>query len=329
MSIRKMISYRTVWMGAAMLWIMLYHSGLKLPGILEGIRSCGYGGVDVFIFASGVGNYYSYTRDENPLRFLKRRLLKLAPAYLVFIISWCLVHVLSGRMSIVNVPRNLFGLQGFSAAGNFNWFITGILICYLLTPYLASCVRKNSPGKCLLLTAALVIVSAAFVNDGDLIIMVTRLPVYVAGMIFAKYDGKNVKEIRLPLFLMFAAGIAALTLVRIYAEKYLWNYGLHWYPFLLIVPFLCLAISQISDFWERHGLGIINRFFEKTGGISFEIYLLHIFVFQEFQRFFSGSAFDSGGMWCLVILFSLLCAWLYSIMIRKMIGLAQGKQAKA
>ena len=160
MNIKKMMSYRAVWMGVAILWIMFFHSGLKLEGPLIGIKVIGYGGVDIFILASGLGNYYSYLRDEKPLNFLKRKLFRLAPIYIPFICVWCALKVVSGKLSLLYVPGNILGIQGFSSEGeSFNWYLTCIMICYLLTPYLASFVRKSSFKKNILLVLVLIIIS--------------------------------------------------------------------------------------------------------------------------------------------------------------------------
>ncbi len=89
-----MIAYRSTWMGIAMLWIMIYHTNIVFPSVFKFFKMVGYGGVDIFIFASGIGNYYSYLKDKSPLDFLKRRIIRLAPAYLPVIIVWCIYYIL-------------------------------------------------------------------------------------------------------------------------------------------------------------------------------------------------------------------------------------------
>lgn len=229
MTVKKMISYRSVWMGFAMLWVIVYHVRLTCPiGLLQQIKSMGYAGVDIFLFAAGIGNYYSYFKDESPLDFLKRRIKRLAPTYVPFMVVWCLVKVLQGQLDPMYIAGNLLGVQGFSESGIFfNWYLTCLVICYLLTPYLGAFVRKNSLKKNLVLMGAMVLLSTAFWNDTGMIVSFARLPLYVAGMICAKYDevqirGKHV----LAGGLFCGAGLAALFLADRFLHDYLWPYGL-------------------------------------------------------------------------------------------------------
>ena len=215
MSAKKMISYRSIWMGIAMLWIMAFHSKISVSShrVLQFLIQIGYGGVDIFIFASGIGNYYSYLRDENPLAFLARRIKRLAPTYIPIILIWCIYYVSQGWINVWNVPGNILGVQGRSAdGGSFNWYIACIIICYLITPYLATCVKKNDLKKNLLLVIVLIIISFAFLNDHQAIIIYTRLPIYAVGMIIAKYEEFDLTRIRFLLLLMFFAGGVFLVL---------------------------------------------------------------------------------------------------------------------
>ena len=46
--------------GAAILWIMLFHSSMEIAWEpLHLIKATGYAGVDVFLFLSGIGLFYS------------------------------------------------------------------------------------------------------------------------------------------------------------------------------------------------------------------------------------------------------------------------------
>ena len=72
-----------------MLWILLFHIPMELPGAgLRLFRQLGYGGVDLCLFASGVGCFYSLSKDPDAGRFLGRRLWRLGPVYLIFMLFW-------------------------------------------------------------------------------------------------------------------------------------------------------------------------------------------------------------------------------------------------
>ena len=72
--------YRSELMGAAMLWVMLFHAAdltFPIPG-LDLFRAAGFGGVDIFILLSAMGLSLSLSRLEQEYgAFLARRGLRL------------------------------------------------------------------------------------------------------------------------------------------------------------------------------------------------------------------------------------------------------------
>ena len=55
MSFKDIIKYRNIWMGLAILWTIFYHAEIWPAGdFLTWIKTIGYGGVDIFLFASGI-----------------------------------------------------------------------------------------------------------------------------------------------------------------------------------------------------------------------------------------------------------------------------------
>ncbi len=318
MKISKMISYRSVWMGFAMIWVVLYHCGLVLPGGLDHLKGVGYGGVDIFLFASGIGNYYSYNKDEDPLKFMRRRIKRLAPAYVPIVLLWCMWVVVTEGLYPWYITGNLLGVQGISAGGrSFNWYIICILICYLLTPYLASYIKKHNDVKSLILILLLIVMSAAFFKDSKRIIIMARIPVYALGMLFAKHDNVDVKRVRMPLFALFAFGVVVLEVACRYVGDYMWNYGLYWYPFIMIAPFMCLMISELSALLEKRGTSKVVGFFSFIGGISFEIYLVHVLTFDIFKTLATDGPYDNNWTWSACLLVTFFLAWLYSLLLKK------------
>ena len=75
--------YRGELMGAAMLFIILFHVGLSRGDPFYGLRRCGNVGVDMFLFLSGVGLWYSWTKNPSFTHFFKRRYLRIYPVWLL------------------------------------------------------------------------------------------------------------------------------------------------------------------------------------------------------------------------------------------------------
>ena len=70
-------------MGAAIVFIILFHVPLARGDAFFGLRRCGNIGVDMFLFLSGVGLWYSWVRTPSFRQFYKRRLLRIFPTWLV------------------------------------------------------------------------------------------------------------------------------------------------------------------------------------------------------------------------------------------------------
>lgn len=287
MTVKKMISYRPVWMGIAILWVLFFHSELDLPYPLSYLLQVGYGGVDIFIFASGVGNYYSYLKDESPLDFFKRKIIRLAPAYVPIVLLWCLYSVIFRELSVWAVIGNLFGVQYLSTSGEaFNWYISGILVCYLITPYLAKFVQNNKLKRnLLLLVIALVVVSLSFISDYKPLIIITRMPTYAIGMIFAKYEDANIRKIAAFLVGGFVIGnIALFLLIRNTTTVFLRVNGLYWYPFIIMAPGICWILSELSALCEKCYLNKSVVIFKFLGSFTFEIFLVNTFAMCIFEK---------------------------------------------
>lgn len=289
MELRKTFQYRSLWIGAALLWITFFHSGFSTGSVLlELFKIFGYGGVDICLFASGIGCYYSLEKDPDILRFLKRRICRLGPVYLCFIVPWLIWHRCTGEMPFTAVIGNLLGIQTFvSWTYHFNWYISCLLVCYLCIPYLKRITDSVDRSwqdwlVCLLLVAA----GIPFWNtDCRNLIILSRLPVLYAGLLCAKKakQGYVLKPADY-LISLLAAGFGAISLLvfQKYMPDLLLSCGMNWYPFFLIAPGTCILLSLVAEKTERSSLLCwINKALQWAGYYSFELYLVHIFLFEE------------------------------------------------
>jgi peptidoglycan/LPS O-acetylase OafA/YrhL len=103
-------------------------------------------------------------------------------------------------------------------------------------------------------------------------------------MVFAQMCKENKKISSrniIVLIVAFIFGLISILAFKKSASSYLWSYGLYWYPFILIAPPLCIAISGISmllkkNKWTRP----IISFLSLCGDYSFEMYLVHILLIE-------------------------------------------------
>lgn len=292
-------------MGLAIIWIALYHlpSHTTIP-VLGFLQDIGYGGVDIFVLLSGFGVYHSLKKDSNAGTFLGRRLSRLLPSYLPFIIMWMLVRFLTYQIYFTEVCGNLTMTGWWNGDSNqFNWYVDGILLFYILAPYIYGWITGgnacesskngvNFAGKiisslacrCIIAMAISLVISMAFLH-GQLLMAMSRLPLFVLGMITAcsmddEKLGRLFKGI-LPVIIwnvIMLIGFSGMYYC-LYLQDRLdrWHYGLWWYPFILIAPGLVIDLGFIKTG------GLTSRFISTIGTASFEIFLWHLFIFETAQ----------------------------------------------
>ena len=307
---KRLLQHRSVWMGIAIIWIVWYHSGIDFGlSILRHIQEIGYGGVDIFFFASGIGCYFSLSSDDDVGRFMKRRLTRLMPTYLIFIVVWLAYTAVIGSFHYQMAIGNIFAIQSFTGLGRgFNWYITTLLLFYILAPYFKKLIDKSSPVGKLLFLLFLIAFSIPFWGTAEYIVCVSRLPIFYFGMLSSSFC-KSERKI-LPLHIIaacisFLIGTLALGFFTVYYPKYLWDYGLYWYPFILMTAPLCMAISGIAIFLERFKITKpIVSFLALCGKYSFEIYLVHVLFFAITRYLIKKQLVSGSGnlIWSITIL---------------------------
>lgn len=87
--------YRSALMGAAMLFVMFFHVTMPKSYMMYGVVRCGNIGVDMFLFLSGIGLWYSWTKQPSLKHFFKRRYLRIYPAWLIMALLFYIPNYLN------------------------------------------------------------------------------------------------------------------------------------------------------------------------------------------------------------------------------------------
>ncbi|MDD3336635.1 MAG: acyltransferase [Eubacteriales bacterium] len=275
-------SFRDELKGLAILWVVFFHAQLGLQGPLRGFQQLGYGGVDLFFFMTGFGLYHSLSKDSDLGRYWSRRILRLVPAFLPLCVLWLALMLPTLRLSLVPAVQTVLGnllMIGYwaQAPQMMNWYLSGLIMVILLAPILFACLNraKNPQGAALGMICLSVLAGVCFAFD-ERLIMVARLPVFVLGMWFAM---PRRQEIRQPAakaaayVAAFALGAVSLFLCMGKAPSALMDYGMYWYPFALMIPPACAALT-----WCLRKLEKAAKLFAPLrylGKASFEIFLLN------------------------------------------------------
>ena len=130
--------YRSSLMGIATLMIIMCHapaSNVLLPSALGRIMTVGNYGVDIFLFLSGLGCYYSLSKRPRYKDFVKKRGVRLFAPYLLIMIPFIIFYLVMGEY---NVKDALLSLTTFDywVYHKGAWFVALLVPLCLISPLL-------------------------------------------------------------------------------------------------------------------------------------------------------------------------------------------------
>lgn len=128
--------YRTELMGIAALMVISIHAvdyGVAMPTILSKVMGYGWLGVDLFLFLSGIGIYYSLSKKHTLKGWYKKRLIRIfVPYTLIQIPFWSyrlITHEFDLKSELLNFSTINFWLEHSGA-----WYVALLFPLYLLAP---------------------------------------------------------------------------------------------------------------------------------------------------------------------------------------------------
>ncbi|NDV78384.1 acyltransferase family protein [Dysgonomonas sp. 511] len=140
--------YRAQLMGIAILSILLYHIPHEWYHVdfpLSLIKHYFYFGSDTFLFLSGFGVYFAYTKRRNNLKeFYLRRIRRILPyVYPVILVTGIALFYL-GEVNLFEFIQIITLFDYLIAGFLYNWFVPVILFFYLISPLLIKFLSKKS-----------------------------------------------------------------------------------------------------------------------------------------------------------------------------------------
>lgn len=304
------IRYRSELYGGLSLWIMLFHLNMFFNPLFGNIflgrmATLGECCVDVFLFVSGYCICYSLQRTPNYGLFLKKRVLRILPPYLLISIPY-----LMWRDGLRwNLLYSLSGFSFFLDGDTDTWFPIAIMFFYCISPFLLRLLsgEKGPWMMCLLVILSIVLTTTTnFFSRTS--IMWTRLPAYALGIFFArnnikiKEDGQEERP-KTKLMLLIGGTLCLF----IYAFT----------PFLSVLSsrfgsiytrlsylIIILPIIFLYNETARYIPQIVRRFFSFCGKMSLELYMTHLFLLYVVS-YYGLSSF----MYPLALLVSILAAF--------------------
>ena len=313
-AIHDLSRYRGELMGIAMLVVMLFHVGGNRHDTLWFCMSrCGNVGVDMFLFLSGIGLWYAWTKVHQPTlnSFYHRRLLRIYPAWLLLSSLYYVPLYVEGKFTLWQTIGNvLIGWRLWSGFVDEFWFIPMILAFYLVAPFYMMLIRKQSVWRWLPVVTIVFCVLLQYwkpLNEslGHLEILFSRVPIFFLGI----NAGLWVKEERqlephafwiLLLLFVLSFGVCINFENGLRGRFPLFMERMVYLPlsisFLLL---LCKALAYLPK-WGLKGLAF-------GGTVSLELYLVHVNFVLKYLR-----PYDLGywGTMLLMTVISLVLAWI-------------------
>ena len=176
-----------------MVWVVMFHYHLESFPLVK-ISRYGFTGVDIFLFLSGLGLYYSMYKNPDVIGFYKRRLLRIFPTYLI--LGAVATYLLRGSNESLSNFLWVYSTLGYWTNGDAGpWFIPALITLYFLFPFLYHSVFKRDDMRLFLVVLVCVIflvlywitigARSMWFDDSDQrwlhVLLLYRVPIFLMG----------------------------------------------------------------------------------------------------------------------------------------------------
>lgn len=236
----------------------------------------------------------SKNKISSPLKFLKKRFFRvLKPYYIVVVLSIILYMIIGQEITILNVGTYMVALQGVTYTNTIDglghlWFVSLILLCYVITLLLNKYRNSMSEDKPLLFYVklfTLLIVLQFIVNISSLRTYYGAwIGAYMIGYMLASRYKMNIPNnvgnciigltlVLLPirLYFRYVAGIKTAVMNNFFNKYYI--------PWTHVLLGICIFVILYRLFSSIYKNREMNKMIKIISDRSYEIYLTHqIFI---------------------------------------------------
>lgn len=279
--------YFTFFRVTGTLFILLCHFTSECPYPLLKMSSQFFSiGVEMFIILSGVLFGIQKNIHENPLHWYLKRVLRIFIPYELFVGILFLIHLICRIRISTNWLWFIFGLQGSNVGirgGDHTWFITPLLICYLITPLLSYLSSRSSKPFCFVIILSVIPILLAIFPQPFVFVIFSLVCWYGIAFIL----GQNISKIPITRkyacfsFIMMISMCSIRLIARYYFDgsilydRIAVGYTQTLTSFALLYIFAFLFQNKTA-----------GRIVNYLSSISFEIYLYHyMFCVGPFRIF--------------------------------------------
>jgi len=284
--------YRNIIMGLAIISILFFHFtedcmryNYNYNGFIKFYKIfIGSAGVDIFLFLSGLGLYYSWKKNKNYKEFMCKRIKRVIIPYLLISIPAFLIRdVLINNLGFLTVVKGITFYSFLTTGSNWFWYIFMIMICYLIFPEIYNIVEENKSKIKSHITLiniftfiTLMAIMLQLYNKpifANLNIMLLRFPIFVFGAFVgrAAYEKRTINKeglafIILAIICIYLRNTQSIILIR--------------YISALLFSALLFIIILLFEWFNNHKIHFkhIKQVLEWLGKYSLELYLTHVAV---------------------------------------------------
>ena len=288
-----LLSKRNSIYGVCAIWIVLFHvfRNISMPyiPIVTNVIGIGNIAVDIFIFLSGLCLSLS-VKDRHFIEdgwktYFKERMVRILPSYMIICSPyyiWSAVFEHDGgilhKVLIfgANFSSATFWLKGTQTT----WYVYGIIVFYILFPLIYQFAIHNSKERraILLILMALFAVMTSYIPIlSNSMILWARLPIFTIG-VFAgvKEDQFKVTRIQITFSLSLLLILGTVISISELSDTFMIP---QIYRLLLYAPMTLALINILSC------TGRSRVILEILGGVSLEIYLVHITLLHPIKYY--------------------------------------------
>ncbi|MBR2590703.1 MAG: acyltransferase [Clostridia bacterium] len=269
--------------GISIVSIVVYHYCLlsKLAVAKIYCALVGSVGVPVFLMLSGMGLFFSMSKNASIGQFYKKRLVRVVIPYAIVATVHFALRCIIKKQGIVAFLRGVFFVNFVLKSSSQFWFVAFILVMYLLFPLFFKLFRTGKYNFIKLLILCGIVVAANFALSRlapslyeNIEVMLTRIPAFLIGVYLGEM-AYNKRAVKLPFWLISILGGAAFLYISIMRNvtdavfsAYIVRYSETIYALLVM-----MVLSIVLEAIHSDGFSKICAFF---GSMSLELYLVHV-----------------------------------------------------
>lgn len=290
--------FRPELMGFSILFIVIfhwsenYHTLLNhVPTLLNPMYLVGASGVEMFLFLSGIGLYFSWTRKPQLRPFWKKRFFGIIISYLIIALPYLLWQdFIYTHVGVRQFLVDLSMLNAFESRNRQCWYAAMILVMYLLFPlFYVEIKRFGTPGAAVLIIVFALLPYVLERRAVDVFntyqVGLTRIPFFILGVACGKKVEKKERFRLFPVLLLL--GAACFLLLKGYrTDLELRTTMCSRYSHAFIALIILTAVAVLLKLFQPVKIRQFLCFFSP---FTFELYLLHVEMRRVFARTFKGS----------------------------------------